>query len=35
MMLNGQQWNLAGDGVVRRPWRRIAVPGEGLANMGV
>jgi hypothetical protein len=23
------------DGEVRRPWRRVAVPGEGLANRGI
>jgi hypothetical protein len=34
-MLDGQQWNMAGDGEVRRLWRRIAVPGERPANMGI
>jgi hypothetical protein len=34
-MLDGQLWNMDGDREVRRPWRRIAVPGEGPANMGV
>jgi hypothetical protein len=34
-MLNGQQWNMAGDGEVRRPWRRIAVPDERPVNMGI
>jgi hypothetical protein len=30
---DGQQENRASDGEVRRPWRRVAVPGEGPANM--
>jgi hypothetical protein len=34
-MLDGQQWNMAGDGEVRQRWRRIAIPDEGPANMGV
>jgi hypothetical protein len=29
---DGQHGNRANDGEVRRPWRRIAVPGEGPAN---
>jgi hypothetical protein len=29
---DGQQGNRAIDGEVRRPWRRVAVPGEGPAN---
>jgi hypothetical protein len=28
----GRQWNKINDGRVRRPWRRVAVPGEGPAN---
>jgi hypothetical protein len=27
-----QQWNGVNDGEVRRPWRRVAVPGKGPAN---
>jgi hypothetical protein len=34
-VLDGQQWDMADDGRVRRPWRRIAVPGEGPANIEV
>jgi hypothetical protein len=34
-VLDGQQWDMADDGRVRRPSRRIAVPGEGPANMEV
>jgi hypothetical protein len=30
-----RRWNTTGDGEVRQPWRRIAVPGEGPANMGI
>jgi hypothetical protein len=33
--LEGWQWNLAVNERVRWPWRRIAVPGEGLANTKV
>jgi hypothetical protein len=32
---DGQRLNMVGDGEVRRPWRRIAVPGEGPANVGI
>jgi hypothetical protein len=28
-------WNMISDGEVRRPWRRVAVPGEGPANRGI
>jgi hypothetical protein len=34
-ILDGQQWNMVGDREVQRLWRRIAVPGEGPANMGI
>jgi hypothetical protein len=34
-VLDGQQWDMADDGKVRRPWRLIAVPGEGPVNMEV
>jgi hypothetical protein len=32
--LDGQGWSTAGGEEGRRPWRRVAVPGEGPANMG-
>jgi hypothetical protein len=32
---DGRGWNMTGDGEVRRPWRRVAVPGEGPANRGI
>jgi hypothetical protein len=35
VVLDGQQKDMVGDGEVRRPWRRNAVPGEDPANMGV
>jgi hypothetical protein len=32
---DGRWWITTNDGEVRRPWRRVAVPGEGLANRGI
>jgi hypothetical protein len=32
---DGRGWNMTGDGEVRRPWRRVAVPDEGPANRGI
>jgi hypothetical protein len=32
---DGRRWNTTGDGEMRRPWRRVTVPGEGPANMGI
>jgi hypothetical protein len=29
---DGWQWNRINDGKVRRPWRRVTIPGEGPAN---
>jgi hypothetical protein len=32
---DGRGWNMTSDGEVRRPWWRVAVPGEGPANRGI
>jgi hypothetical protein len=31
----GRGWNMTSDGEVRRPWRRVAVPGGGPVNRGI
>jgi hypothetical protein len=33
-VLDEQGWNMAGDERWRRPWRRVIIPDEGLANVG-
>jgi hypothetical protein len=32
---DGRRWITTGDEEVRRPWRHVAVPGEGPANRGI
>jgi hypothetical protein len=32
---DGQRWSTTDDGEERRPWRCVAVPGEGPANLGI